>query len=100
MLDWTWYKFKEIKNEITNHSKRLFEELAIFDLKLKQIIANNIKLIKNLIKIYELFIQMNKSTDGFIALNKKLNILQSFELYCEHLNLCNEYSLLPEKIGN
>jgi hypothetical protein len=99
VLDWTWYKFKEIKNDLTIQSRKLIDETAIFDYRLKQIILNNSKLIKNLIKIFELFIQLNKSNEGFVELNKKLNILQSFELYCEHLNLCLEYSLLPEKIG-
>lgn len=99
VLDWTWIKFIDVKSELTFISKKLIEQMLVFDIKLKQTLMNNLKLIKNLIHIYELFIQLNKSNEGFIELSKKLSILQSFELYCEHLNLCLEYNLLPEKIS-
>lgn len=100
MLDWTWYKFKEIKNELINYSRRLFEGLSPFDDRIKFVIINNITLIKNLITIYDTFIGIKMSPDGLISLNKKLSVLQAFELYCEHMVLCIENGLLPEQIGN
>ena len=100
VVDWTWFKFKEIKNNVYTLSKNLFQEQSVFYSKLEQAVQNNMKFLMNLLHIYEVFIELNKTADGKDALKKSKMVLQSFELYCEHLCLCIEHSLLPEIIGD
>jgi hypothetical protein len=99
VVDWMWFRFKEIKNEVCVMSKHLFEELSVFDKQVEQVIKHNMKLVKNLLKIYDFLLNQKSTDDGRSSLNKSKIVLESFELYCEHLCLCIEHQLLPEIIS-
>jgi hypothetical protein len=100
VLDWTWAKYRELHFELCEINKKLITTHVLFDKDLVDAQINKIlNAVRNLIKIYELFIQLNQTSDGFIELNKKVKVLNAFSLFCEHLLLFLDFDLLPEKIG-